>query len=420
MRMTVPVVAAAIFGCLSSTDQGAAHPAGLFWGSGASAAFVADTVSLVVFYADSAGRPIGAPRPVVTWQSSDSTVVRILTDTLALAVDTGLATLTARTRRGTAFNLSQSIAVVAPLDGRMVWVRQLPEGGGLRLARREFPRGDVVPFPPFGGEGDAHGRVSVAQDRRRAVSYGARPPSAVADQALYLLDLETGTSRILLDTMLGHQIWPLWLPGDTLIAFLANRSGAWEVWTVRPDGTGAQRRTNLRSPYPPFFGATPDGNLVLTLYEPNGASDLWELTLAGDTVRRLTQSPNYEGSPAVSPDGNTIAYVAGTVDVPALGSLGQVWLADRDGSNRRRLVAAHGVVVIPDLTPSITVASTSSPSWSSDGAYVLVAWNVDPALLHDGFSYYATLGEIYAVRVSDGRAIRLTRWPLIDAQAALR
>ena len=405
--------------CIDSTGQGRVRPTGLFWGSGASAAFVDDSIPLIAFYMDSGGRPIGAPRPAVTWQSSDSTVIRVLSDSLLVAFDTGSAILTATTLSGPALVLSFSMIVLPRMTGRMIWIRQ--EAGSqpldpLGLALRDFPGQKVVHVPGFGGGGS--GRARLPRDRRIAATYGPRPASSTAFQALYLLDLEAGSSRILLDSMPGHQIWPVWLPGDTLIAFLANRTGAWEVWTVRADGTDARRRTNLSAPRPPFFDVAPDGNLVIVLPKASGG-ELWELTLAGDSVRRFSPSLNVWDWPSVSPDGQVIAYVAGTSDSPTLGALNQVWMVNRDGSSPRRLVPPRPVVTIHDGTPSTQIAQTLSPSWTSDGAYVLIEWTVDPFLQSDG-RFYSTLGEIYAVRVADGRAIRLTRWGLLDAQAAFR
>lgn len=391
----------------------------LFWGSGASAAFVEDSVPLVLFYADSLDRPIGAPRPSVTWSTSDSTVVRILSDTLAVALDTGLVTLTATMPRSPGFALNVSFLALPRPTGRMVWVRAVTPGEEPRLVWQDFPKHDLNVVPEYSYPGGPHGRARLTADRRRAVVYAPRPVSPIANSALYLIDFPSGAATMLLDTMAGHQITPAWLPGDSLIAFLANRSGAWEVWTVRPNGTEPQLRTNLRQTRPPVFGVTPQGNLVLPLMESESGTDLYELTLIGDTIRRITHSPDTEErNPAVSPDGRTIAYATGTVDNAVVGEISQIWLVDRDGANRRRLVPARGVVAIYDAEPSPHTGGTSFPSWTPDGQFVLVDWYVDPAPLNR--VGYTVLGEIYAVRPPDGRAVRLTRWPSIDAQAVFQ
>jgi Tol biopolymer transport system component len=67
------------------------------------------------------------------------------------------------------------------------------------------------------------------------------------DRMVYLIDAETGDS-----TPLTAGVSPVWSPDGSLIAFLSDRSGATEVWTIRPDGTGLQQLTtdkSLKSPY---------------------------------------------------------------------------------------------------------------------------------------------------------------------------
>jgi len=392
----------------------------LFWGSGASAAFVEDSVPLVVFYADSLDHPIGTPRPQVTWQSSDSSVFRILNDTLGAALDTGLVTLSARTRAGPQFTLALSLLVLPRPSGVMLWARSVRANEDPRLVWQLFPGHEVQVIPEYSCPGCPHGRGRFTADRTRIATYAPRPVSPIAYDALYVIDLPGGAARMLLDTMYLHQIWPIWLPGDTLIAFLANRTLAWEVWTVRSDGTDARRRTSLRQPYPPFFDVTPDGNLVIRLFHGGPEADLFELTLDGDTVRRLTSTPGAdEGDPAVSPDGQTIAYTINRDDTTGIGPNTEVWLRDRDGAYPRRLVAPHGLVPPgpPWTDPFPGLSGPQSPSWTPDGQFVLVAWVVDHAALNGG---YVQFPEIYAIRPSDGRAVRLTRWPLLDGQANSR
>ena len=102
----------------------------------------------------------------------------------------------------------------------------------------------------------------------------------------------------------------------------------------------------------------------------------------GDTLARLTEAPTLtHGFPAVSPDGGTIAFTMGGPGIPS----NQVWLMNRDGSNPR-----------PLLPPSRS-SQVVSQAWSPDGRYVLVERDAD-------FE-----PEIYAVRVTDGRAVRLTQ-----------
>lgn len=310
------------------------------------------------------------------------------------------------------YRLDVSIRVLARIEGRMVWARSVVTGEQPRLVLRDLSGQDVHVVPEFSYPDAGHGRGRLSSDRAWVVTYAARPASPMANRGLYLVDLSTGASRILLDTMYGHQISPTWFPGDTMIVFLANRSGAWELWSVRPDDTELQQRTNLRWSRPSRFDIAPNGNVVIPFRTPEGGSDLYEMTLSGDTVRRLTHSPRIlKSSPAVSPDGATIAFETAEAGV-------RIWLVCRDGSDLRRLTKEKGVVLSNDGQPSQQVAGMRSPSWTPDGQFVLATWLVDPSP-PSGVAY-PLLGEIYAIRVADRLAVRLTRWPAFDGEAVAR
>jgi dipeptidyl aminopeptidase/acylaminoacyl peptidase len=167
----------------------------------------------------------------------------------------------------------------------------------------------------------------------------------------------------------------------------------------------------------PFFDVTPEGHLVLPIGQREGGSDLFEFTMDGDTVARITNSPSvYKGFPAVSPDGRAVAF-----DLSEDTSV-QVWVVNRDGTGAHRLVPTRFQLTALDSFPraSTTIAGSEvvSQGWSPDGAFVLVMWAIDPSHVPQG--YYTDPGEIYAIRVKDGRAVRLTRWPYGDDQAVMR
>src|SRR5688572_12235465 len=102
----------------SCGDATAPEPNGLKWGSGASGAFVEDTIPLVVFYREANGDPIGDPRPRVSWTSSNPAVMSIVSDSLAVAMSTGSVVLTARTLEAPAYNLDVGFEVVPRWTGR--------------------------------------------------------------------------------------------------------------------------------------------------------------------------------------------------------------------------------------------------------------------------------------------------------------
>jgi hypothetical protein len=395
-------------GCQNDPSGPDRSPVGLIWGSGASGAFVEDTVPLVVFFRDSANDPIGLPRPAVTWTSSNPAVLEIVSDTLAVALATGTAVLTAATPDPLAWTVDVPFEVIPRWQGCLVWIRQPTAGVQPGIAVQEFPGHQVTQLPDVGYPGAGNGDPYLSSDGRYAAANGTRPIAPGADRTIFIVDLVTGDVNAPLDTLPGHQFSAAWFPGDTLIAFLGRAVTGYEVFTARPDGSEVQQRTQLGAGTPPFFDFTPEGNLVLEV-----SSDLFELTLAGDLVRRLTSTAEYEGNPSVSPDGTMIAYGKVTNDA------NHVWVMNRDGWNPRRLLPDVRTIfgVGPPFLP--TSAASLSPSWSPDGEFVLVTWYIDASLRADGLAYEIN-GDLYAIRVADGLAIRLTRAPTVDAQPFFR
>jgi hypothetical protein len=386
---------------------------GLIWGSGASGAFVEDTVPLVVFFRDAAGDPIGLPRPALTWTSSNPAVMAIVGDTIAVARAPGTAVLTAVTPDPPAYSLDVPFEVIPRWQGRLAWSRQPAPGLQPALAAQEYPGHDLQQFDlgyPGAGSGDA----DLSSDGRYAAATGTRPIAPGANSTIFVVDLVTGDVQMPLDPLRNwNQFSAAWFPGDTLLAFLMEAATGYEVFTARPDGSEVRQRTWLGLGVPPFFDVTPEGNLVLQVYTGNNTSDLFELTLAGDLVRRLTSTPEHEGNPSASPDGTMIAYGKVTNDS------NHVWVMNRDGSNPRRLLPEVRTIfgAGPPFLP--TSAASADPSWSPDGEFVLVTWYIDAYLRPDGRAYEVR-GDLYAIRLTDGLAIRLTRNPTIDAQPVFR
>ena len=82
---------------------------------------------------------------------------------------------------------------------------------------------------------------------------------------------------------------------------------------------------------------------------------------AAQTARRPLKVEDFSrirnvNDPQVSPDGNWVAYVVGTVDVKADRPNSHIWMVNIDGSNNRQITFSN--------------ESESSPRWSPDGKYI--------------------------------------------------
>jgi Tol biopolymer transport system component len=80
------------------------------------------------------------------------------------------------------------------------------------------------------GESPCEGEKNLSQAEREACRY--------ARSSIYVADTLTGEVR-----QLTAGIAPVWSPDGSMLAFLSNRSGTPEIWTIRADGAEPQQLT---------------------------------------------------------------------------------------------------------------------------------------------------------------------------------
>ncbi|HEX2203506.1 MAG TPA: hypothetical protein VHG91_09425, partial [Longimicrobium sp.] len=199
-------------------------------------------------------------------------------------------------------------------------------------------------------------------------------------------------------------------------------NGNRDVWKVALDGGELTRLTDHA--LDDLDPTAADGKVVFVSYRA-GNAELYSVPLAGGEAARLTTTAHNETSPALSPDGDRLAYVH---DVSGVGKL---WTAAPSGSGAARATTGFGFsgsvesspawaptgsrlafVATPagsadlytfDLggTPALVGSSGSAdvePAWSPDGEWVAFASNRAGSAGID----------LYLLRVSTGAVTRLT------------
>src|SRR5262249_37291630 len=152
------------------------------------------------------------------------------------------------------------------------------------------------------------------------------------------------------------------------------------IFVINPD-RGGVRQLAHRSALGPKQDLTPDGKPVVVERLVNqgtdaeaGAVDV--VGADGTGLHRLT--PGDASSPAWSPNGRRIAYIAYNSDIAYNSGAGRLFVMKADGSSKRQLAASAG-----------ECCYASSPTWSPDGRQIA----------------YSRGGVIYTVH-ADGSAQR--------------
>lgn len=174
---------------------------------------------------------------------------------------------------------------------------------------------------------------------------------------IYTLNLENGS----IAAIGGGGDWsdeqPRWSPDGTRIAFVSNRGGSYNIYTMDADGRNVVRHTdhagNDRDP-----SWLPDGQSLVFSSDRDrgvGRSDLYRLWIGDGAIERLTTFfTGYAFMPTVSPDGNWVAFVATTFPTSD-GFVNQV----------------HVLELATRMTwPFDVSASGCWPSWSPDGSKI--------------------------------------------------
>ena len=135
-------------------------------------------------------------------------------------------------------------------------------------------------------------------------------------------------------------------PDGQLVAFVRSRSGLF----VMPREGGAER--DLGAVGDPRIGFTTDGTHVAATAA--GASGLTLVPIGGAARRTLTTPPagSIDIAPAFSPDGSSVAFQR----IPTT-AVSDVWVADMDGRNARRL--------------TFDERSLEGPVWTADGRWLV-------------------------------------------------
>lgn len=125
--------------------------------------------------------------------------------------------------------------------------------------------------------------------------------------AIYSLPFVGGTPQRITEKVPSY--WHGWSPDGRTIAYVANRSGTYQVYTSPIIG-GVE--TQVTSAFDHCDGPdfTPDGQWIWFNGEKNGEVALWRIRPEGSDAQKMTNDERVNWFPHPSPDGRQVLYVA--------------------------------------------------------------------------------------------------------------
>ena len=157
-----------------------------------------------------------------------------------------------------------------------------------------------------------NGFPSMAPDGRRFVYRSFGPEG----DGLRLMNLETKAITTLTK---GYDNFPLWSPRGDLIMFSRQAQGDYEIYTIKPDGTGVKRVTFAKG-NDAHQAWSPDGEHIVFASSRMGFKDeapytdgpqpygeLFVMRYDGANVQQLTDNQWEDGTPAWQPTGRVLS-----------------------------------------------------------------------------------------------------------------
>jgi Periplasmic copper-binding protein (NosD)/WD40-like Beta Propeller Repeat len=199
---------------------------------------------------------------------------------------------------------------------------------------------------------------------------------------------QNGKDVVQLTTDPGVDQFPSWSADGSKIVFTSNRDGNAEVYVMSADGSG-QTRVSYNTVFDENPVFSPDASQITFASNRDGNFEVYVMDADGSNVARLTTNSALDRFPMFSPDGSKIIFTSGRDGNTEL------YTMNPDGSDQIRLTNRPG--------------GDSQANYSPDGSRI--AWRCSPV-------EHPEIGDICAMNADGTDQTQLTDDPADDLRPA--
>lgn len=206
----------------------------------------------------------------------------------------------------------------------------------------------------------------------RHLAYSGKSADARDSFHVWVRALPTGAPQQLTQGE-GNDICPVWSPDGASLAFLRMTEDKAQYWVIPSGVNGGGPAERKVAEYDAPEDARPEGtrprvsaawmrdgkSLVVAGWQADQPPALYEVNVASGAARQLTDpaaGSTGDSTPAVSPDGRSVAFVRGTQ-----GEASDIWVCDAKGGSPRRVTFNESAI--------------RGIAWSADGSELVYATN---------------------------------------------
>ena len=169
---------------------------------------------------------------------------------------------------------------------------------------------------------------------------------------VWVMQADGSNKQDITSTPSSNDLLPVWSPDGSKIAFVTDRDGNWDVYTMNPDGTGLKNLTknpandgHASAPLSGGISWSPDGSRIAFSTDRDGNQEIYTMKADGSDVQRVTSDAAADANPVWSPDGMKFAFESDRSGLLA------IYTMDVDGSNVAQLTKGNYWDRYPDWRP---------------------------------------------------------------------